>query len=195
MGALTSSPAAGLRALADLLDRLDAPVTRAGLHEYVGSSAERAAAFAGSIWGSIRWSRDLGLPEVDPVARAFTVHQEVHLDIVYVDEQGHIDHWVTWDFGSAAVWEGPHDDAHYRVTYYSPASSPEGATVMRASLTPVRWPRTRVGGGMRRIVPPQHQFDWTGEGPVVLPEQELVQDAATSGGSLGRRPWAADRDR
>jgi hypothetical protein len=181
--------ATGLRAWADILDHLDRPITKEWLSEFIGDAEEHATALAGSIWGSIRWHKDLGRPMAIPAARAFTLRQEVRINIVYVDEEGQIDHWVTWDMGSPTVWDGPDDSEYYRVSYCSLGSSADGKTYMRAALSPGGWPRTTVAGGVHRIVPPEYAFDWTGAAPIVLPEQEVLLEDSAAAGGLWRLVW------
>jgi hypothetical protein len=77
--------ASSLRVWADVLDHIHGPVTKDSLSEFVGDSVERTTLLAGSIWGSIRWRKDLGRPAVGPASRAFSLRQQVRINIMYVD--------------------------------------------------------------------------------------------------------------
>lgn len=125
-----------MTAAADLPSLLRGPLTLDHVRHWIagGVGDIRTSLFGTSVWGTIRWDRTLGRPSTARLADAFS-----------------FDHWYLWitviDTGNEPivkeawikqpeprVWDGPHDDESYRVSF-----------MMRAVPTLVNrfWPAMR----------------------------------------------------
>jgi hypothetical protein len=167
------SPYARLDALAEFREWLEIPVSTENVDAFVNEIPDRATLFSGSIFGSIRWARDLGVPQTRREG-AFLVEQFL-LVFGYRTPQGEV--WAPIKQDEAVLWDGPDDDSHHRVTYFLPDSHPPssnyGSTSVTVKLRQVWWPRTPPNAGHPRLRPFGWEFAATGQGVRVLPEHEL----------------------
>lgn len=74
--------------------------------------------FGGTAWSEIAWKKDVGLPLSANLADAFVFkHVFKEVDGVAKGGGGSEDRSRWKDAAAPNVWDGPHDDEHYRVSF------------------------------------------------------------------------------
>ena len=101
--------------------------------------------FGGTAWGHIVWKRDVGLPLSPKLADAFIfdhVYQEPDNGKAYPGGKGEVgSKWMPAP--APEVWDGPHDDECYRVSFMLRAQPPWANGVAIDLDRTVQWePRT-----------------------------------------------------
>ena len=115
-----------------------------------------ATVYRETVWGSIRWRRALGHPAGD-MHRAFGLDNQYRLIDGAVGSDGQVIDRGGWKQPSVPprLWDGPHDDAYYRVSF------------MLRGVYP--WYN-------RVLVWLDHSVPWIGvEGPSALAPQRRIQ--------------------
>jgi hypothetical protein len=172
-------PDTRMRELESLQKLLSEPITAAVLTRWVSGSASRAGLLDHLVWGSIRWSRDLGLPQAPTHAAAFTILHEYHQLVFEVGPGGEIIDKSTWvPLPTPSTWDGPDDDEYYRVSFQTPwAVSPWENRLYVRLADHVPWERVipRVERSFKLIEPLGVYFGLMGQRFTVLPEFEVVE--------------------
>jgi hypothetical protein len=144
----------------------------------VSATLDPLPLLAGTAWGSIRWSRSLGLP-IGPRATSFSV-MLWGLIPLYQTSEGVVEGWMKLD--QPSVWDGPDDDDHHRVSFVTYGFfAGVDAPAVEAVLRPVPWTLgPYVHGGRPRLEPAFLPIDADAEHVTVLPEQVVFQGPSPS---------------
>jgi hypothetical protein len=89
-----------------------------GLRDVVHEDAHFADLFAGTVWGHIVWTKNVGRPLSPRMADAFVIVHKYQLIEGIVNPDGsatNIGGWI--DAATPSVWDGPDDEEHYRVSF------------------------------------------------------------------------------
>lgn len=165
------------------VDELQREVSRRGLRtadEAMSSVRDIAAQndevkglFPCTAWGQIVWQRSVGLPQTPRVKDAFLlIHRYEFLDWV-IGPDGvpiAIGGWVDAGF-PPKVWDGPNDEAHYRVSFMLHGISPFRNGFGIGLKPGVQWQPAAPPWFTepRRIVP------WSPDGIFLIKSNEILQ--------------------
>jgi hypothetical protein len=89
-----------------------------GLGEVVHDDPAFVDLFAGTVWGHIVWAKNVGRPLSPRLADAFVIVHKYQLIKGVANPGGsatNVGGWV--DAAAPTLWDGPHDDGHYRVSF------------------------------------------------------------------------------
>ena len=125
------------------------------------------------VFGHIRWSNCLGLPE-GKITDAFDVECFNYQDVFTSSETGSIDYKLKVPH-AVPLSEGVHDDAFYRVNIGTTSShtSPNTNVLEVSFKAGLRWPKTVFRDGILLITPDVVEFN-TSRQFQILPDIQVV---------------------
>lgn len=138
-------------------------LTPAGLSHWSEDSAVRQALLKDTVWGQIRWPRNIGRPLSATLAEAFVISHDYHyVKIVQTGPGDYIEQDIWATRTPPLTWDGPADPKDYVVSYFASAVAgwPNRISV---SLAPgVSWSALEIRG-YRLIEPAPYIFLEVGE--------------------------------
>lgn len=88
------------------------------LSDVVRRNDEFLDLFGGTAWGTIVWERDVGLPLSAKLNDAFAITHKFQEIKGVANPDGTATNVGGWkDAPTPELWDGPHDEAHYRVSF------------------------------------------------------------------------------
>jgi len=89
-----------------------------GLSDVVHRNDEFLDLFGGTVWGHIVWKKAVGLPLSPTLANAFVIVHKYQVIKGVVNPDGTVANTGGWiDAATPDVWDGPHDEQYYRVSF------------------------------------------------------------------------------
>jgi hypothetical protein len=143
--------------LKSLNDLLISPITSSTLQNWIDSLKSKLV-FKGTVFGSIRWSKQMPPLLTPKHADAFQIalsHTET-----FIDYEGGA-HLVTLIAPNLppTKWDGPDDDEYYRVSFMSIGLDPEKLYTVRVTFTDKAvWTRGNLIRLVHAIEPPSQNF-------------------------------------